>query len=189
MKFGEANWTQERLDIVRRMDAEGHSRLEIAIVLGVTRNAVCGKLARMMDRTKRVPDQRTDLDRLRKQRLRSGKLEAGLVRVGDRWLPKSEVPVRLAPQKKEAKRPAPKAVASPPPEPTSATNVTMLDLPYSGACKFPVGEATGAAQLFCGGASKGVWCPHHRLIVWQPNEERRTKRQPVSNYRKFGEAA
>lgn len=174
-------WTDESLAVeaLRLRDVEGLSNAKIAVRLGkgLTRNAIIGKLLRLDVAAGRIKTKRpvkTEQER---------RLSAKLSKERHRQTSKLHRPRNLAPK-------PPRQVAfDPPTAPTSATNVTMVDLPYSGACKFPVGEATGAAQLFCGGAAKGVWCPYHRLIVWQPNEERRTKRQPVSNYRKFGEAA
>jgi hypothetical protein len=66
--------------------------------------------------------------------------------------------------------------------PTSATNVSLLDLPFRGACKFPVGEATGRDQMFCGGAvdrDDHRYCGFHRALAYQPPQGRPRGRPPM----------
>lgn len=164
-------WTDERKAEAKRLWAEGLSASQIAAALGepyVTRNAVIGVIHRggesRRDKVSGVSAPSLSADKLERERKRQLLVRGHANRVARG---------NVARSKPLTKRPA---VVIQPAEPTSATNVSLLDLPFFGACKFPVGAETGARQMFCGadvGGDEHRYCGFHRLKTYAPRLEPR----------------
>lgn len=174
------SWTDKRKAEAQRLWTEGLSASEVAAALGrprVSRNAVIGLLHRMKGPQKpRGP--------------RPARSVSSPLRTVKKFsVSPSVVAMRKARKAKVDAPPILEALPPPLPEPSGLTSVTLLGLPFTGACKYPVGKATGAAQLFCGSESGDrVYCPFHRNVAYQPLIPSK-RREPVSTYHKFGEAA
>ena len=58
----------------------------------------------------------------------------------------------------------------------------VLDMPYSGRCKFPIWSADAAWEdkTYCGAHAEGAsrYCDVHLKLVYQPNSTRRTPVAP-----------
>ncbi len=146
-------WTDERVERLKTLWAEGKSCSEIAKDLRwVTRNAVIGKISRL-----------------------------GLARgdSADAAAAYSRRAAKLSKPKPEATPPKPVRVFRPvPTEPgplvaaveaiaAGVGAVVLMDLKRE-HCRFPVGAAAGAEQLFCGRPrehDETAWCSHHRAIA------------------------
>ena len=172
-------WSDERVDLLKRLWGDGLSASQIAGQLGgITRNAVIGKVHRL-----------------------------GLAGRAKAAAPAAQAaapaaPVQAAPAKPKVERqpepvpappvqPAPAPMAprafapfvappTPPafiPEPAEAERVTIMDL-REFMCRWPLGDPTSAEFRFCGARSiTGLpYCNHHALIAYQPAADRKRDR-------------
>ena len=55
----------------------------------------------------------------------------------------------------------------------------MLDLPNSGACKFPITGWGTTRHRFCGEPTEGTYCAHHAAICFEPEPPRKQRYQPI----------
>ena len=120
-KAATGGWTNERIELLKKLWAEGHSAGQIAKQMpGMSRNAVIGKVTRLglPGRTTRV--MLTISDRQDRQRAHR---------------PGPVMPFPL---------PRPAVPKSPPP----AGGKTLLDLEY-GECRWPLGSPMDKAEKFC----------------------------------------
>jgi len=151
-------WTDERIDTLKQLVADGLTAREIGKEMGVTRNAVIGKLGRMQVALKGLP---THPER---RAQRENAQTTGLLRKPGR--PK---------QIRQYRGPWPDAptivpdveLYEPPPD-TSEFACTIVDL-GSGMCRWIMGDA-GAP--YCGAPCVGSWCRGHRRIVFPRSEKR-----------------
>ncbi|WP_342152553.1 GcrA family cell cycle regulator [Methylorubrum sp. SB2] len=173
------SWTDERVELLRRLWDEGLSASQIALQLGgVSRNAVIGKVHRLglAGRVKAigpVVDGHAPQD--------EGVVEAaGIVEeptlpeppaiVAHRPAPDFPLePVRAAAQAPAAAQPVALAVSE---------RVTIMDLRES-MCRWPMGDPTKPDFRFCGGrAITGLpYCTQHAQIAYQPAAERKRDRR------------
>lgn len=133
------NWTVERLDLLRLRWAANRSQAEIAAELGVTRNAVAGKISRLG--LKHSPT----LQKPRAPRVR----------------PPS--PVRTTPMRKP---PPIAASALPPEEPFDGAGISLVDLTNT-TCRWPHGDEVilfcGAEGTDCNGGRP--YCAAHTRMA------------------------
>ncbi len=151
-------WTDERVELLRKLWLDGHSASQIAKQLGeVTRNAVIGKVHRLGLSGRAAPSQPA------------------------RPVFKAPRPPRPAnsappPQRRPAEvRLAPPA-PSPPPmvhveEPGTATVLTL----GAHMCKWPIGDPATDDFTFCGrrASSEGPYCVEHARVAYQPQQAKK----------------
>ncbi|HEX8168697.1 MAG TPA: GcrA family cell cycle regulator [Beijerinckiaceae bacterium] len=165
-------WTDERVELLKRLWAEGLSASQIAARMGgVTRNAVIGKVHRLG---------------------LSGRAKSAAAPAQ----PRPRKPAR-APSHPLTHRPAahgnaalaahPREEPQPQPEPQAeidedvvipmSERVTIMELRDS-MCRWPMGDPTTPEFRFCGGKAipSLPYCPHHSRIAYQPAAERRRDR-------------
>jgi GcrA cell cycle regulator len=151
-------WTDERVDLLKRLWSEGLSASQIAQKLGgVTRNAVIGKVHRLGLSGRATPS---------RPARRSVK-------------PAIARPVRAATPASIAAAPRP---APPPPAPVepallpSGEFATVLTL-SSHICKWPIGDPDDANFRFCGrhAGAASPYCEAHARVAYQP-QKKRTRR-------------
>ena len=166
-------WTDERVELLKKLWADGLSASQIAARMGgVTRNAVIGKVHRLG---------------------LSGRAKASSAPAQ----PRPKKPAR-APSHPLTHRPAahgsaalashpreePESEPSPTPEidedvaiPMSE-RVTIMELRDS-MCRWPMGDPTTPEFRFCGGKALGglPYCQHHCRVAYQPAAERRRDRE------------
>lgn len=162
---GGSPWTDERMETLKRLHADGLSCSQIAKELGggLTRNAVIGKVHRLgLCSVPRVPNP--------KPKKRG---------------PSSEV-ARLARRMRADYRATPKPrsrVALPPTivaeilEPTPESALTLAQLPHGPACRWIIGGTNGFETLFCAAEPvPGVsFCPYHFRKAYVPYDRNRTR--------------
>lgn len=145
-------WTDERVEILKRLWLDGLSASQIAKHLGgVTRNAVIGKVHRLGLSGRAAPSQPTR--------------------------PAFKAPRPARPAATVTPPPARRAVehvaAAPAPrplnyveEPGSATVLTL----GAHMCKWPIGDPSSDAFTFCGRSNggDGPYCIEHARVAYQP---------------------
>lgn len=136
-------WTDERVEELKRLWAEGHSASEIGRRLRITRNGVLGKVHRLKLPGRKVETRKRD----------------SVIR-----LPRSTRPKRQNcghGGQRPKKQQAPKPVVAPIPEPLMIDLMSKAD----SQCSFPIGHVGEPGFGFCGHpATHGPYCAgHHRL--------------------------
>lgn len=164
------SWSDERVDLLRRLWEEGLSASQIAAQLGgVTRNAVIGKVHRLG----------------LSGRVKSGETTAGTPRKAARDVEVEALPPVAAVAEVAVTIEAPMlvqpeiaavAVASVPL--AVSRRVTIMDLRES-MCRWPLGDPTSPDFHYCGDrAITGLpYCTHHAQIAYQPAAERKRDRR------------
>lgn len=171
-------WTEERVETLKKLWADGLSASQIAKQLGgVTRNAVIGKVHRLGlsgRATPSRPTRRPAPPRPAAQRRAASPRNASK--------PKPAAP----PARAEARAPAP-APARPvaPIKPAvlpSGEYATVMTL-REGMCKWPIGDPSDPEFRFCGRPAKpgSAYCEAHAEMAYQPQAKR--KRKPADDAR------
>ncbi len=161
------NWTDERVELLKKLWADGLSASQIAAELGgITRNAVIGKVHRL-GLSGRAKTPSSAAPRQRKAR---------------------------APSMLRVARPALRGNTAlahayeyePEPEPELVDNIipmgqrrTILELTES-TCRWPIGDPGSAEFFFCGGNTQpGLpYCGYHSRVAYQPVADRRRDKRP-----------
>jgi GcrA cell cycle regulator len=159
-------WTDERVELLKKLWTDGLSASQIAAELGgITRNAVIGKVHRL-GLSGRAKSPSSSAPRPRKPRAPSHMLRIS--------------------------RPAMRGNTAlahaydyePEPEPEPIENVipigqrrTLLELTED-TCRWPIGDPGSAEFFFCGGhTAMGLpYCTYHSRVAYQPVDRRRDKR-------------
>lgn len=168
------SWTDERVELLRKLWIDGLSASQIAAELGgVTRNAVIGKVHRLglSGRTKTT---RPSAPRVRKVRRPSmpprpatrviGNTALKLNVIADTDFDEDEMPVRVLAPVEELYIPL-------------EERATILQL-NEHTCKWPIGDPGQDDFYFCGrhSAHGFPYCEHHCRIAYQPANDRRRSR-------------
>ena len=174
------SWTDERVELLKKLWTEGLSASQIAGRLGngVTRNAVIGKVHRL-NLSGRVQQQRAAQPRQpRKQR------EPSLApRAGGGGMPSMPTAgtTALKPMMRAETHIRPAAIPEPQP-------LRLVDLPKDGrvtilhlsdkTCKWPIGDPGSEEFCFCGhGPREGSpYCEYHARLAYQPMQDRRNRK-------------
>jgi len=159
-------WTDDRVEVLKKLWAEGHSASQIAKQLGgVTRNAVIGKVHRLGLSGRATPS-------------RPVKRPPRLARPKPRVLPDGSVKT-AEPAKGDLLRPAEKSAmlaALPPLELSDGEAATILTIRDS-MCKWPIGDPADPKFAFCGRKSaSGPYCSDHAELAFQPAKKRERKK-------------
>lgn len=166
------SWTDERVELLKKLWADGLSASQIATKLGeVTRNAVIGKVHRL------GLAGRATTSRIRTARPRSNiaLFPARSSQVQYRTF--GNTAIKVAPQPQERKAPAAAIIplrAIPELEPAPDGQVKLVDLKES-MCHWPIGDPMEEGFHFCGRRkSFGVpYCEHHAAIAYNPIARKR----------------
>lgn len=166
-------WTEERVELLKKLWAEGLSASQIAAELGnVTRNAVIGKVHRL-GLSGRAKPTRSSASRPRRMggaRPERG-AEARYTTIGNTALKPESVPLGQA-------RPKPEPAAIAELVIPKAQRKTILQLTEH-TCKWPIGDPGHEDFHFCGRHSEtgSPYCQFHGRIAYQPLQERRRERR------------
>jgi len=157
------SWTDDRVEMLKKLWAEGLSASQIASELGgVTRNAVIGKVHRL-GLAGRAKSPGTAAPRTRKARATSPMLRISRPAVRGNTALAQLYETELDPQ------------------PDLADNViplgqrrTLLELTEE-TCRWPIGDPGTPEFFFCGGQTitSLPYCAHHSRIAYQPANLRR----------------
>jgi GcrA cell cycle regulator len=157
-------WTEERVELLKKLWADGLSASQIAAELGgITRNAVIGKVHRL-GLSGRAKSPSSSSPRPRKPRSsshmmrvpRGGGIRGNTALAYDYAEPEPELIEIPIEQRK-----------------------SLLQLTEA-TCHWPVGDPGSADFFFCGGeANEGSpYCTYHSRVAYQPASERRRDRRP-----------
>ncbi|MFC7052201.1 GcrA family cell cycle regulator [Hansschlegelia quercus] len=175
-------WTDERVELLKKRWADGLSASQIAAELGgVTRNAVIGKVHRL-GLSGRVKAQPSGVARLRV------KPAPTTARRGAPSAPREHVYASHGGAALQAVA-QPQARVMPQPRVTpielvetqfACERVTIMEL-RENMCRWPLGDPSQTDFRFCGGRSSpgDAYCSHHAQIAYQPANDRRRDRRPA----------
>ena len=154
-------WTDERVDVLKKLWLDGLSASQIAKQLGgVTRNAVIGKVHRLGLSGRAAPSQ-------------PARPVFKAPRPARPVTTTPSAPRRLAEPVVAAAEVSP-APAAPvpvlrPEEPGSATVLTL----GAHMCKWPIGDPATESFSFCGRrSSDGPYCSEHARVAYQPQQKK-----------------
>lgn len=176
-------WTDERVELLRKLWTDGLSASQIAAELGgVTRNAVIGKVHRL-SLSGRAKPASTPVARTRKATVATSRPAAGASRpqtfsrplvAGNTALKPIAHPI--AEPRRVTRQVEPAEVVVP-----ISLHATILTLTEQ-TCKWPNGDPSSEDFHFCGQRSKsGVpYCEYHSRIAYQPVQERRRDRRVLA---------
>lgn len=161
------SWTDERVELLKRLWSDGLSASRIAGELGgITRNAVIGKVHRL-GLSGRAPSPSASAPRQRKARPPSQMLRIARAAVrGNTALAQVyEIDAEVEPAVVDNIIPMPQ-------------RRTILELTES-TCRWPVGDPGSGDFFFCGGNTLGnlPYCAHHARLAYQPAVDRRRERR------------
>lgn len=163
------NWTDERVELLRKLWTDGLSASQIAAELGgITRNAVIGKVHRL-GLSGRAKSQSSSVPRQRKPRA-----STQMLRVSRPAVRGNTALARLHAYDLDVE-----------PETAPIENVipmgqrcTLLELSED-KCRWPIGDPGATDFFFCGGKTVETlpYCAYHSRIAYQPvNDRRRASR-------------
>jgi GcrA cell cycle regulator len=171
------SWTDERVELLRKLWTEGLSASRIAAELagGVTRNAVIGKVHRLgLSGRVKAP---TSAAPSRARPNVSAPAPATRISMPQRAV---AMPMRgnnaLAVQARPMA--APQLRSSGDNVVPMAENVTIMDLRES-MCRWPVGDPSSVEFRYCGGKApigEGPYCSYHSRMAYQPMQDRNRRK-------------
>jgi GcrA cell cycle regulator len=169
------HWTDERVELLKKLWSEGLSASAIAAELGgVTRNAVIGKVHRLGLSGRAKPPSPQLQRRAKPTRTPSHPMRAtsSFIR-GNTALAADLAPsvgTQAAPE--PARRPCEEIVIP------LSERVTIMELREQ-MCRWPLGDPGRDDFRFCGSrvALGGPYCGHHAAIAYQPVLDRRRDRE------------
>jgi GcrA cell cycle regulator len=162
------SWTDERVELLKKLWADGLSASQIAAELGsVTRNAVIGKVHRL-GLSGRAKNPSSSANRPRKPRSATQMLRVSRSSVrGNTALAHAyDYDFDTEPELIENIIPI-------------GQRRTMLEL-TDATCRWPIGDPGTPEFFFCGGNTLAglPYCHYHSRIAYQPPGERRRDRRP-----------
>jgi GcrA cell cycle regulator len=159
------SWTDERVELLKKLWADGLSASQIASELGsVTRNAVIGKVHRL-GLSGRAKSLMPSAPRARKPRTHAMLRIRPAMRGNTALAAVYDMDVVAEPDEVENVVPM-------------GQRCSLLELNDS-KCRWPIGDPGSAEFSFCGGKTvEGVvYCGYHARIAYQPVADRRKDRQ------------
>jgi GcrA cell cycle regulator len=163
-------WTEERVELLKKLWADGLSASRIAAELGgVSRNSVIGKVHRL-GLSGRAKSASASAPRQRKPRTHQHMMRLARpgVRGNTALAPMQVIETDLAPEPEVVENIIP-----------MGQRCSILQLSES-TCRWPIGDPSSADFFFCGGKSiEGLpYCGYHSRIAYQPVSERRRDKRP-----------
>ena len=161
------SWTEERVEVLKKLWAEGHSASQIAKQLGgVTRNAVIGKVHRLGLSGRATPSRPVK---------RPPRLARPKPQIRQEGTPPAQERTFEAPRVRRSDQQVIASVLQPAPvaDGEAATILTLRD----SMCKWPIGDPADPKFAFCGRkADCGPYCAEHAKVAFQPARKRDSKR-------------
>jgi GcrA cell cycle regulator len=195
------SWTDERVETLKRMWAEGQSASAIAKELGgVTRNAVIGKVHRLglsnrTDEPEAAPAPEPVAEKKVEKKPVSAKTETAPEAVTAKPQPAAEEPSTQPAFTPAPRRPIVPAGQPLPPQPSAneispealasvrevekkSRKLTLMELTER-TCKWPIGDPATDKFWFCGLPSQAgkPYCEAHVGVAFQPMSSRRDRRR------------
>jgi len=160
------SWTDERVELLKKLWTDGLSASQIAGELGgITRNAVIGKVHRL-GLSGRAKSPSSAAPRPRKARPAAHMVRVSRPSVRGNTALAYDYEAEAEPELADAVIPM-------------EQRRTLVQLTEA-TCRWPVGDPGSPDFYFCGGPSRedGPYCVHHSRIAYQPAAERRRDRRP-----------
>ena len=187
------SWTDERVEILTKMWAEGNSASQIAKELGgVTRNAVIGKVHRLGLSNRATTSTSNKSESKTKSTPKSGSKARQKARKPEVTEPKTDNVTSLRrqiipagqplPPQPSANEISPEALARVSEIEKKAKKLSLLELTEK-TCKWPIGDPATSKFWFCGHPSEQgkPYCETHISIAFQPIANKRDKKQNKIN--------
>jgi GcrA cell cycle regulator len=172
-------WTEERVELLKKLWADGLSASQIAgkLGMGVTRNAVIGKVHRL-NLAGRVNTPRAQTPRAPRKSngdghsIPRGPSRPSMPTAGATAL-KSFAQTHSAPRLAPLPEPKPLRLV----ESSKDGRITILHLSDK-TCKWPIGDPQHEDFCFCGHGPRdgSPYCEYHARIAYQPAHERQRRR-------------
>lgn len=162
------SWTDERVELLKKLWSDGLSASQIAAELGgITRNAVIGKVHRL-GLSGRAKSSSSGAARPRKARA-----PGHMLRVSR---PSMRGNTALAHAYEHDVEPEPELIDNIIP---IGQRRTILELTEE-TCRWPIGDPGSADFFFCGGntVTSLPYCAYHSRVAYQPVSDRRRDRRP-----------
>ena len=160
------SWTDERVELLKKLWSDGLSASQIAAELGgITRNAVIGKVHRL-GISGRAKSASSTAPRPRKAR-------SPMMRIGRASIRGNTALAHAYDLETEAE---PELIENIIPIGQRRTILELTEL----TCHWPVGDPGSPDFFFCGGQTvSGVpYCAYHSRVAYQPASDRRRDRRP-----------
>jgi len=171
------SWTDERVDLLRKLWTDGLSASQIAAELsnGITRNAVIGKVHRL-GLSGRVKANAPVVARPRVQQAAAAPRAAKPAPPRPMTAVRGNTVMVIEAQTFEAAAPAPRPmeeVVIP-----ISERVTIMEL-REAMCRWPLGDPSQPDFRYCGARSDvgASYCAHHSRMAYQPAQDRRRERE------------
>jgi GcrA cell cycle regulator len=160
------SWTDERVETLKKLWAEGHSASQIAAELGgITRNAVIGKVHRL-GLSGRAKSPSSAAPRPRKPRTASHMLRVTRSSMRGNTALAHAYELDIDPEAEPIDNVIP-----------LGQRRSLLELTED-TCRWPIGDPGSADFYFCGGPAitSLPYCAYHSRIAYQPANARRDRR-------------
>ncbi len=160
------SWTDERVETLKKLWAEGHSASQIAAELGgITRNAVIGKVHRL-GLSGRAKSPSSAAPRPRKPRTASHMLRVTRSSMRGNTALAHAYEFDIEPETEPIDNVIP-----------LGQRRSLLELTED-TCRWPIGDPGSADFYFCGGPAitSLPYCAYHSRIAYQPANARRDRR-------------
>jgi GcrA cell cycle regulator len=161
------SWTDERVELLKKLWSDGLSASQIAAELGgITRNAVIGKVHRL-GLSGRAKSASSASPRPRKARSPMMRIGRASMRGNTALAHAYEIEAEATPELIENIIPI-------------GQRRTILELTEL-TCRWPIGDPGSSEFFFCGGNTiTGLpYCAYHSRVAYQPAGERRRDRRPL----------
>lgn len=168
------NWTDERVELLKKLWADGLSASQIAAELGgITRNAVIGKVHRLGLSGRAKSPSSSAAPRPRKPRTHSHMLRVSRPAMRGN----TALAAHLAPGYDLEVEPEPEPIENIIP---LGQRCSILELTEA-KCHWPIGDPGAPEFFFCGGrAVEGLpYCSYHSRVAYQPVVDRRRDKRAV----------
>ncbi len=184
------SWTDERVELLKKMWSEGQSASQIAKELGgVTRNAVIGKVHRLGLSNRATAPAGQKAAAKEKPAAKAAPEKAAAKDAGNSVAPPAAAPTPIArkaiipagqplPPQPSANEISPEALASVREVEKKAKKISLMELTER-TCKWPIGDPATEEFWFCGLAVQPgkPYCEAHVGVAFQPMSSRRDRRR------------
>ncbi|MGD0721527.1 MAG: GcrA family cell cycle regulator [Roseiarcus sp.] len=169
------SWTDDRVEMLRQLWLDGKSASQISteLGLGVTRNAVIGKVHRL-GLSGRAKSPSATLPRIRQRPAVASRTTIAARTSGGGQIVQGNTALAIALDPAIETKPVYHEDVVVP----MSLRVTIVDLKES-MCRWPLGDPSTPDFRYCGAqsAAAGPYCGHHGRMAYQPAQDRRRERE------------
>lgn len=175
------SWTDERVELLKKLWGEGQSASQIAKELGgITRNAVIGKVHRLGLSNRNTGATKSDAsDKANKTASEPAKVKPQAKEPEQKPARRQIIPAgQPLPPQPSANEISPEALAKVTEVEKKAKKISLLELTER-TCKWPIGDPATPDFWFCGLPTQSgkPYCEAHVGVAFQPMNTRRDRRR------------